>query len=58
MALAADPASHTLYSGSTDGTIRTWDLTLFLCKRTLPGTSDVLSLGLAATVLVAGNTGM
>ena len=54
--LAADQTSSTLYSGSTDGTVRTWELTqdLCVCKRTLPGPGDVLCLGLAPTVLVAG----
>ena len=50
MALTADSDTRTLYSGSTDGTIRTWDLSLYLCKRTIPGKSDVLSLGLAPAV--------
>lgn len=36
MALVADASTRALYSGATDGTIRTWDLSLNLCKRTLP----------------------
>jgi WD40 repeat protein len=54
LALVADSTSRTLYSGSTDGTVRTWDVRLSVCKRTLLAQSAVLSLALAPSVLVAG----
>ena len=53
-ALIGDTNSKTIYSSSTDGTVRHWDLRLSLCKRTLSGPSDVLCLALTRAVVVAG----
>lgn len=48
LALVACEETHTLYSGSIDGTVRVWDIAILACRRTLLCHDDVLSLALVA----------